>query len=309
MSRAHFSQSPPLSYNTFNPTKAQLFHMFRAITSRPVLATSTLTAGLSAYYANLYMTPAEAVTAAEHGLHTPDYPFPQTQGLASSFDHQSIRRGYQVYREVCSTCHSLNFVTWRQLVGVSHTSSEVREMAAEFEYDDEPDDEGNPRKRPGKLADTMPAPYPNEQAARAANQGALPPDLSLMTRARHNGLNYVFSLLTGYPDEPPAGVQLAPGSNYNPYFPGGGIGMGRVLFDELVEYEDGTPATTSQMAKDVATFLNWSASPELDDRKRMGLKALIITGSLTAIALAVKRYKWANIWTRKVVWKGPGTPK
>lgn len=282
--------------------------MFRSIASKPVLAASSLTAGLSAYYAHLYLNPAEAVTAAEHGLHAPSYPWYQDSKL-HTFDHSSIRRGYQVYREVCSTCHSLNFVTWRQLVGVSHTASEVRDMCAEFEYDDEPDDEGNPRTRPGKLADKLPAPYPNEQAARAANQGALPPDLSLMTKARHNGTNYVFALLTGYPDEKPAGAALAPGLNYNPYFPGGGIGMARVLFDELVEYEDGTPATTSQMAKDVVTFLNWSASPEHDDRKRMGLKALIITGALFTLALATKRYKWANIATRKIVWRGPGSPK
>lgn len=264
--------------------------------------------GLTAYYAHLYWNPANAMTMAEHGMHAPNYPWPQN-GLTQTFDHQSIRRGYQVYREVCSTCHSLNLVTWRSMVGVSHTASEVRDMAAEFEYDDEPDDEGNPRKRPGKLADPLPEPYPNEQAARAGNQGALPPDLSLITKARHNGINYVFSLLTGYPDEPPAGVQLGPGLNYNPYFPGGGIAMARVLFDGLVEYDDGTPATTSQMAKDVTTFLNWAASPEQDDRKRLGMKALITISMLYTIAVITKRYKWANIWTRKTVWKGPGSHK
>lgn len=272
----------------------------------PKIAAAAGAAG-AAYYATTQWK-ADAMTAAEHGLHSASYPWPQS-GLTQTFDHASIRRGYQVYREVCSTCHSLNFVTWRSLVGVSHTSTEARAMAAEFEYDDEPDDEGQPRKRPGKLADTLPAPYPNEQAARAANQGALPPDLSLMTKARHDGVNYVFSLLTGYPDEPPAGVQLAPGLNYNPYFPGGGIGMARVLFDDLVEYDDGTPASTSQMAKDVVTFLNWSANPEHDDRKRMGLKALTTLGMLIGIAWAVKRYKWSNIWTRRVVWRGPGSPK
>ncbi|GMM49115.1 ubiquinol--cytochrome-c reductase catalytic subunit [Starmerella bacillaris] len=280
--------------------------MFR-LAYKPVLKASVLTAGVGAC-AYLYVKPANALTEAEHGLHAPNYPWTQN-GLTSTFDHQSIRRGYQVYREVCSTCHSLDFVKWLDLVGVSHTSSEARAMAAEFEYDDEPDDEGNPRKRPGKLLDKMPAPYPNEQAARAANQGALPPDLSLMTKARHNGVNYVFALLTGYPEEPPAGAQVASGMNYNPYFPGGGIGMARVLYDDLVEYEDGTPATTSQMAKDVTTFLNWSASPEQDDRKRMGLKALIVIATMFGLSIAVKQYKWANIWTRKVVWKGPGSPK
>ena len=214
---------------------------------------------------------AEAMTAAEHGLHAPAYAWSHN-GPFETFDHASIRRGYQVYREVCAACHSLDRVAWRTLVGVSHTNEEVRNMAEEFEYDDEPDEQGNPKKRPGKLSDYIPGPYPNEQAARAANQGALPPDLSLIVKARHGGCDYIFSLLTGYPDEPPAGVALPPGSNYNPYFPGGSIAMARVLFDDMVEYEDGTPATTSQMAKDVTTFLNWCAEPEHDERKRLGLK-------------------------------------
>lgn len=125
--------------------------------------------------------------------------------------------------------------------------------------------------RRGKLADYMPAPYPNDEAARAGNAGALPPDLSLIIKARHGGADYVYSLLTGYCD-PPAGVKVAEGMNYNPYFPGGGIAMARVLFDGLVEYDDGTPATTSQMAKDVVTFLSWAAEPELDQRKKMGMQ-------------------------------------
>lgn len=276
------------------------------LTKHAVSATLA-TAGLSAYYAHLYLTPAEAMTEAEDGLHAPAYQWPH-KGYLDTFDHQSIRRGYQVYREVCSTCHSLNLVAWRTLVGVSHTSDEVREMAAEFEYDDEPDDEGEPRKRPGKLADYMPAPYQNDQAARAANLGALPPDLSLITKARHGGPDYTFALLTGYPDEPPAGVQLSQGLNYNPYFPGGGIAMARALFDGLVEYEDGTPATTSQMAKDVTTFLNWAAEPEHDQRKRAGLKAVITFSALWALSVWVKRWKWAAIKNRKVVWRGPGKP-
>lgn len=244
------------------------------------------------------------MTEAEHGLHAPAYDWPH-RGLLSTFDHQSIRRGYQVYREVCSTCHSVKRVAWRSMVGVSHTASEAREMAAEFEYDDEPDDEGNPRKRPGKLADYLPSPYENDEQARAANQGALPPDLSLITKARHGGADYVFALLTGYPEEPPAGVQLAPGLNYNPYFPGGGIAMARVLFDGLVEFDDGTPATTTQMAKDVVTFLNWAAEPEHDARKLAGLKALLTLGTLFGISIWIKRWKWGNVKSRKVLFRPP----
>ncbi|ANB11470.1 ubiquinol--cytochrome-c reductase catalytic subunit CYT1 [Sugiyamaella lignohabitans] len=244
------------------------------------------------------------MTDAEHGLHAPHYGWSHS-GILQTFDHQSIRRGYQVYREVCSSCHSLKLVAWRSLVGVSHSASEAKSMAEEFEYDDEPDDEGNPRKRPGKLADYMPSPYENEQAARAANQGALPPDLSLIVKARHGGCDYIFSLLTGYPDDAPAGVTLPVGLNYNPYFPGGGIAMARVLFDGLVEYEDGTPATTSQMAKDVTTFLNWAAEPEHDERKRAGLKAVTTFAALWALSVWVKRWKWSSIKNRKIVYRPP----
>jgi ubiquinol-cytochrome c reductase cytochrome c1 subunit len=187
----------------------------------------------------------------------------------------SLRRGFQVYREVCSACHSLKRIAWRNLVGVTHTVDEVKALAEEIEYDDEePDERGDIVKRPGKLSDYMPNPYPNDNAARSGNAGALPPDLSLMIKARHGGADYVFSLLTGYPEDPPPGIHLLEGLHYNPYFPGGAIAMARILFDGiteawydsdrtgLVEYEDGTPATTSQMAKDVVHFLNWTASPE-----------------------------------------------
>ncbi len=154
-------------------------------------------------------------------------------------------------------------------MGVTHTVDEVKAMAEENEYDTEPNDEGEIEKRPGKLSDYLPSPYKNDEAARAANNGALPPDLSLIVKARHGGCDYIFSLITGYPEEPPPGASVPAGLNFNPYFPGTGIGMARVLYNELVEYEDGTPASTSQMAKDVVEFLNWSAEPEMDQRKKV----------------------------------------
>ncbi|CAO3644280.1 unnamed protein product [Mucor hiemalis] len=177
-------------------------------------------------------------------------------------------------------------------------------MAEEFEYQDGPDDNGDMFMRPGKPSDYMPPAYANEEAARAANAGALPPDLSLMTKARHGGEDYVFALLTGYVDAP-GGVEVREGLNYNPYFPGGAIAMARTLFDGVVEYEDGTPATTSQMAKDVSTFLAWSAEPEHDDRKKMGMKATVILVGLTALSIYMKRFKWAPIKTRKIVYNPP----
>jgi ubiquinol-cytochrome c reductase cytochrome c1 subunit len=169
------------------------------------------------------------------------------------------------------------------------TVDEAKALAEENEYDTEPNDQGEIEKRPGKLSDYMPAPYKNDEAARAANNGALPPDLSLMVKARHGGCNYIFSLLTGYPEEPPAGAVVQEGLNFNPYFPGTGIAMARVLYDDLVEYDDGTKASTSQMAKDVVEFLNWTAEPEMDDRKKMGWKVLAVTSVLFALSVWVKR--------------------
>ncbi|VAI74939.1 unnamed protein product [Triticum turgidum subsp. durum] len=178
---------------------------------------------------------------AEHGLAAAEYPWPHA-GILSSYDHASIRRGHQVYQQVCASCHSMSLISYRDLVGVAYTEEETKAMAAEIEVVDGPNDEGEMFTRPGKLSDRFPQPYPNEQAARFANGGAYPPDLSLITKARHDGQNYVFALLTGYHD-PPAGVQIREGLHYNPYFPGGAIAMPKMLMDGAIEYEDGTPAT------------------------------------------------------------------
>lgn len=280
-----------------------------SLASRAALGSASLFAvGSIAWYTHLYGTlpfidEVHANSPAEDGLHPTAYPWSHN-GWFDTFDHASIRRGYQVYREVCAACHSLDRIAWRNLVGLSHTADEARAMAEEVEYQDGPNDAGEMFMRPGKLSDYFPAPYPNEEAARASNAGALPPDLSLIVKARHGGRDYIFSLLTGYVD-PPAGVEIRDGMNYNPFFPGGAISMARVLFDGLVEYEDGTPATTSQMAKDVVTFLHWAAEPEHDERKKIGLKAVILFSALTAISLYVKRAKWAGIKTRKILYTPP----
>jgi len=265
---------------------------------------TAVAAGSVAWYYHLYGTELHAMTPAEEGLHATKYPWVHA-GWTKTFDHQALRRGFQVYQEVCSSCHSLSRIPYRSLVGVTHTVDEAKAMAEENEYDDEPNDEGEIPKRPGKLSDYLPSPYKNDEAARAANNGALPPDLSLMVKARHGGCDYIFSLLTGYPEEPPAGVKVPDGLNFNPYFPGTGIAMARVLYNELVEYEDGTPASTSQMAKDVTEFLNWAAEPEMDQRKKMGLKVLAISSVLFALSVWVKRYKWVTIKTRKIAYDPP----
>ncbi|KAL2154151.1 hypothetical protein VTH82DRAFT_2827 [Thermothelomyces myriococcoides] len=269
-------------------------------------AATAAAVGSIAWYYHLYGPTADAATPAEEGLHPTKYPWVHQQWF-KTFDHQALRRGFQVYREVCSSCHSLSRVPYRALVGSILTVDEAKALAEENEYDTEPNERGEIEKRPGKLSDYLPAPYPNEEAARFANNGALPPDLSLIVKGRHGGCDYVFSLLTGYPDEPPAGAQVGAGLNFNPYFPGTGIAMARVLYDGLVEYEDGTPATTSQMAKDVTEFLNWAAEPEMDDRKRMGMKVLVATSVLFALSVWVKRYKWAWLKSRKIVYDPPKT--
>ena len=235
----------------------------------------------------------------EHGLHAPQYPWPHN-GVFSSYDAASIRRGHQVYQQVCAACHSVEQLSFRNLVGVAYTEEEVKEMAEEVEVEDGPNDEGEMFERPGKLSDKLPSPYANEQAARFANGGAYPPDLSLITKARHDGQNYVFSLLTGY-REAPAGVSVREGLYYNPYFPGGAIAMPKMLADGGVEYDDGTEATESQQAKDVTTFLAWAAEPEHDERKLMGVKFLTAMLMLWVCAVYYKRWKWAPIKSRRII--------
>ncbi|THG04624.1 hypothetical protein TEA_022040 [Camellia sinensis var. sinensis] len=258
---------------------------------------------------------------AEHGLPCPNYPWPHS-GILSSYDHASIRRGHQVYQQVCASCHSMSLISYRDLVGVAYTEEETKAMAAEIEVVDGPNDEGEMFTRPGKLSDRFPQPYANEQAARFANGGAYPPDLSLITKARHNGQNYVFALLTGYHD-PPAGVavflyvfvltdansigrvqlhiEIRDGLHYNPYFPGGAIAMPKMLNDGAVEYEDGTPATESQMGKDVVSFLAWAAEPEMEERKLMGFKWIFVLSLALLQAAYYRRMRWSVLKSRKLV--------
>lgn len=244
-------------------------------------------------------TVAYASDEAEHGLECPSYPWPHN-GILSSYDHASIRRGHQVYQQVCASCHSMSLISYRDLVGVAYTEEETKAMAAEIEVVDGPNDEGEMFTRPGKLSDRFPQPYANEQAARFANGGAYPPDLSLITKARHNGQNYVFALLTGYRD-PPAGVAIREGLHYNPYFPGGAIAMPKMLNDGAVEYEDGTPATEAQMGKDVVTFLSWAAEPEMEERKLMGFKWIFVLSLALLQAGYYRRLKWSVFKSRKLV--------
>ncbi|KAJ9534861.1 hypothetical protein QJQ45_017256 [Haematococcus lacustris] len=202
--------------------------------------------------------------------------------------------------EVCAACHSMQYLHWRQLVGVAYTEEEAKAMAFETEVEDGPNDEGEMFTRPGRLADKLPMPYANEQAARYSNGGAYPPDLTLMASARHNGQNYIFALLTGYRD-PPAGITMREGLYYNPYFPGGAIAMPKMLVDGGAEYDDGTPASASQQAKDITSFLTWSSYPHQDEMRVMGIKALLVLFALLGFASYSKRLKWAPIKSQRIV--------
>lgn len=230
----------------------------------------------------------------------PHYPWSH-RGYFSALDTASLRRGFEVYRQVCSTCHSMQYKAYRHLVGVTHTEEQAKALARSIEVTDGPNDQGEMFQRPGKLFDHFPAPYPNEEYARFINNGAIPPDLSLIVLGRHHGEDYVFSVLTGYHDTP-AGLTLRDGLHYNVYFPGNAIGMAKPIADGIVEYEDGTPATESQMAKDVSTFLTWCSMPEHDERKKSGVKLVLGLTVLTAIIGYHKRFVWAPIKTRRVTY-------
>jgi len=243
----------------------------------------------------------QSVSALDLILHPPTFPWSHN-GHLDSLDHASMRRGYFVYKQVCAACHSMNFIRYRELIGVIFTEEEAKREAEEIMVRDGPDDEGNFFDRPGKLADAFPNPYANDEAAKAANNGALPPDLSYIVKARHGGENYIFSLLTGYCD-PPAGVDVKEGTYFNPYFPGGAISMAQALYNEIIEYDDGTPATQSQLAKDVSTFLKWTSEPEHDVRKRWAIKSLTAAGFIIFISYWMKRHKWSPLKTKKIAFK------
>jgi len=240
----------------------------------------------------LFGLPAGAVLAAE-GKAPPerDWSF---SGIFGSFDRGAMQRGLQVYREVCSGCHSLRLIAFRNFAALGYSEDEIKALAAEYTVEDGPDQEGEMFERAGLPADRVPSPFPNAKAAAAANNGAVPPDLSLMIKARDGGADYVHAFLTGYAD-PPDGVELLDIQNYNLYFPGNLTAMAEPLFEDAVEYADGTPATVEQMASDIVTFLAWAAEPTMEERKRMGIKVILFLLIFTGVLYAVKRKVWADL--------------
>ena len=219
----------------------------------------------------------------------------QFDGIFGKFDKASAQRGYQVYKEVCSACHGLKLLSYRNLTTIGFSEPEIKQIASEYLIADGPNDDGEMFERAGLPSDKMAGPYPNEQAARSANGGAYPPDLSLIVKARHDGANYVYSLLTGY-QQAPDGFELASGKNYHPYFEGRQISMPPPLVEDgQLEYKDGTYATKEQMAIDVVNFLQFAAEPETEHRKKMGVRTMLFLLILFVLLLIAKKAVWRNV--------------
>tara|TARA_B100001057_G_scaffold344032_1_gene344974 strand:- start:265 stop:1047 length:783 start_codon:yes stop_codon:yes gene_type:complete len=219
------------------------------------------------------------------------------KGLTGKFDRASLQRGFQVYKEVCSSCHSMQYLSYRNLGeagGPEFSEAEVKAIASSVEITDGPDNQGEMFTRPGRPSDKFKSPYPNINASIAANGGAYPPDMSVLVKARPGGANYIYSVLMGY-EEPPAGMDLDDGVYYNKYMIGKKIKMSAPLTEEIVEYSDGTKASVDQMAKDVTTFLSWAAEPELEERHQTGIKVMIYLILLTILVYLSMRKIWSRI--------------
>ena len=215
-------------------------------------------------------------------------------GMFGTYDRAAAQRGFQVYQEVCSSCHSLRLVNYRHLAALGFSMEQIKAISGEAEVADGPNDEGEMFTRPAKPADKFVSPFANNNAARTSNNGAFPPDLSLMTKARPGGPDYLYAILTGYA-EAPDGVTVPEGMNYHSYFPGHQIAMAAPLDDDAVEYQDGTKATLVQMTTDIVTFLSWAAEPEMEERKSMGIKVLLFLIVFSGLLFAVKKKVWADL--------------
>lgn len=215
-------------------------------------------------------------------------------GAFGTYDRPALQRGFQVYKGVCSACHGMKFLAYRNLTEIGLTDLQVKAIAAQYSVMDGPDDEGEMFERPGEPKDRFVSPYPNEQAARASNNGAYPPDLSLIAKARQGGADYIYALLTGY-EQAPADFKLGDGMHYNAYFAGHQIAMAKPLMDDQVMYADGTDATVEQMSRDLSQFLMWAAEPKLEQRKQMGAKVMLFLAVLASILYLAKRKIWRDV--------------
>lgn len=243
---------------------------------------------------------ASVSTAALAGGAIPEFPKVQWSFEApfGKFDDMQLQRGLKVYKEVCAACHGMHLVSFRNLSMMGYTDDEIKAFAKQYTIKDGPNDEGEMFDRPGLPSDRFPSPFPNEQAARAANNGAYPPDLSLIVKARQkavtDGASYVHALLTGYADAP-EGMSVPDGKYYNKYFAGHVIAMAPPLSDGVVTYEDGSPETLDQYAKDVAAFLAFASEPHLEARHETGVRVMLFLAVLTALLYGAKRKIWQKV--------------
>src|SRR6266852_893552 len=214
-------------------------------------------------------------------------------GVFGTYDRAALQRGFQVYKEVCSACHAVKELYYRDLTELGFSEEEVKALAAQAQVNDL-NDQGETVQRPARPSDPIARPFPNDLAARAANNGALPPDLALITKAREGGADYIFALLNGYAP-PPADIKMGDGMNYNLYFPGHQIATPPPLNDGAVTFADNTPSTVKQMAHDVVSFLSWAAEPSLEIRKRTGVKVMIFLLICVGVFYGVKRKIWADL--------------
>lgn len=219
------------------------------------------------------------------------------KGITGTFDRAALQRGYLVYAQVCAACHGMDRLYFRNLSALGYSEGQVTAIAGDYVVMDGPDEDGEMFERPARPSDPFISPYPNRQAAMFANNGAFPPDLSLIAKARYGGADYIYALLTGY-EEPPEGEELFAGQYWNAYMPGHVIAMAPPLADGMIAYEDGTPETVSQYSRDLAEFLAWASEPYMEERKRTGIKVFLFLLVFTGLMYAVKKKVWAGQYNK-----------
>jgi len=239
------------------------------------------------------MAAASPALAAGETKAPPDIDF-SFEGPFGTYDRAAVQRGFQVYRQICASCHSLDYLAFRNLTDIGYSEDMAKAIAGEFTVTDGPDDQGEMFQRPATLSDRMPAPFPNEEAARMANGGAYPPDLSVIAQARAGGPEYLHALLTGY-GEPPQGEELRPGQYWNDYFPGHKLAMPQPLYEGMVDYQDGSEASVDQMARDVSYFLMWVAEPHMEARKQMGFGFMLFMAVFTVLLYLTMKRVWRPV--------------